>query len=69
MYPNKTSQCACAPLIVPKPGPDEWRFAAELRPINRFTKKHQYPMPVIENELIKVYGSQCYCNFDLIHSY
>lgn len=68
-YPNPTSPWACAPLLVPKPGQDEFRFTVDLRPINRFTVKHQFPMPVIEQELTKVAGSQVFATFDLSHGY
>lgn len=68
-YPNPTSPWASAPLLVPKPGPAKFRFTVDLRPINRFTVKHQFPMPNIEQELTKVAGSVHFGTFDLSHCY
>lgn len=69
VYANPSSPWACAPLLVPKPGCDEFRFTVDLRVVNCFTTKHQYPMPVTEKELIKVAGSQYFATFDLSQSY
>lgn len=66
---NPTSTWACAPLIVPKPGPTAWRFTVDLRPVNRYTKPYQFPMPQIEHELTKTAGSRYYANFDFTHGY
>lgn len=46
-YLNPSSAWACAPLLVPKDGPDEFRFTDDLRPFNRFTVKHQFSMPIL----------------------
>ena len=56
-YPNPTSRWACAPLLVPKQGPTRFRFTVDLRPINTYTVKHQFPMPNLENELTKLGSS------------
>lgn len=69
VFSNPTSPWACAPLLVPKPGPAKFRFTVDLRPVNRYTVKHQFPMPIIEHELTKVAGSTCYATFDLSHGY
>lgn len=68
-YPNPTSAWACAPLLVPKDGPTKFRFTVDLRPVNRFTVKHQFPMPNIEHELGKLSGSRYFATFDLSHGY
>lgn len=39
-YANPSSPWACAPLLVPKPGPDKFWFTVDLRSVNRFTVKH-----------------------------
>lgn len=44
-----------------------FRFTVDLRPVNKFTVKHQYPMPNLE--LTKVSDSQYYATFDLSHCY
>lgn len=69
VYPNPSSPWACAPLIVPKTGPVEWRFTVDLSPVNKFTIPYQYPMPVIEHELNKTSRSRVFTDADLTHSY
>lgn len=70
-YFNPSSAWACAPLLVPKPGPggDEFRFTVDLRPINRFTVKHQFPMPNLEQELTRTAQARFFALLDLSHSY
>lgn len=68
-YPNPTSAWACAPLLVAKPGPAQFRFTVDLRPVNRFTVKQQYPMPNIEQELGRMAGSRFFATMDLSHCY
>ena len=68
-YANPTSAWACAPLVVHKPGPTKFRFTVDLRPINKFTVKHQYPMPNLEQELTTLSNSRFYATFDLSHGY
>lgn len=69
VYANPSSKWACAPLIVPKAGPSQWRFTVDLRPVNRFTVPYQFPMPRVEIELTKTAGSRFYANFDFTHGY
>lgn len=64
---SPTYQWAYAPLIVPKPGPAGCRFTIDLRPVYRYTKRHQ--LPVIEQELTKNPQSNFYPEFDFKHSY
>ena len=68
-FPNPTSAWACAPLLVPKPGPARFRFTVDLRPVNKFTVKHQYPVPNLDHELTKLGGSRYFATFDLSHGY
>lgn len=69
VYLNPTSKWACAPLLVPKPGPAKFRFTVDLRPVNKYTERHQFPLPHIEQELSKLSGSRFYAIFDLSHGY
>ena len=69
VYPNPTSSWACAPLLVPKDGPAKFRFTVDLRPVNKFTEKHGFLMPNIEQELHTVSGSNYFAKFDLSHGY
>ena len=68
-YSNPSSPWACAPLLVPKTGPEGFRFTVDLRPVNKFTVRYQYPMPNIEHELTKTSRSSVYAEFDFVHSY
>jgi len=67
-YPNPTSRWACAPLLVPKPGA-LFRFTVDLKPVNVFTIKHQYPMPNLEHELSELKDAVFFANFDMSHGY
>lgn len=69
VYANPSSAWACAPLLVPKPGPAEWRFTVDLTPVNKLTIPHSFPMPVIKHELLKTSGSCVYASVDFTHSY
>jgi len=69
VYPNPSSPWACAPLLVPKDAPSRFRFTVDLRPVNRFTVKYQYPMPDIEVELSKLAGAKYFGTFDFSHGY
>lgn len=53
-YSNPSSLLACAPLLVPKSSSAKFRFTVDLRPVNGFTVKHQFPMPIAEQELTKI---------------
>lgn len=68
-YENPAEEWAAAPLLVPKPGPAKFRFTVDLRPVNRYTKKHQYPMPNLEQEISKLGKAKYFANFDLSHGY
>lgn len=68
-YFNPTSSWACAPLLVPKASVVQYRFTVDLRPVNRFTVKHQFPMPNLQQELIRISGAQYFARWDLSHCY
>lgn len=68
-YANPTATWVSTPLLVPKPGPALFRFTVDIRPINAFTERHQFPMPNIENELTNLGDAKCFALFDLSHSY
>ena len=68
-YYNPTSPWACAPLIVPKPGSVEFRFTVDLRPLNKYIVKHQFPMPNLEVSLTIVSRSKFFAKVDFVHSY
>lgn len=68
-YSNLSVAWACDPILVHKKGPSKYMFTVDLRPINRITVKHQFPMPNIEQELIKTAQSAYFTVFDLSHGY
>lgn len=67
--PNPTSPWSSAPLLVHKPGPVPFRFTVKLRPINRFTIKHQFPMPILDQDLSKASKSKHFFNVDFVVNY
>lgn len=69
VYANPTCKWGSAPLLVPKPGADWWRFTVDLHPVNYLTVRYLFPLPILEQELTKVSHSRFYSNLDLIHSY
>lgn len=68
-YPNTTSPCACAPLLVQSPGSAKLRFTVDLRTVIRFTTLYQWPMPNFEQKIHNFAGPRCYAMFDLSHGY
>jgi hypothetical protein len=69
VYRNPRAAWCAAPLLVPKPGPAQFRFTVDLRPVNRQTVPCSWPMPHVESELAKLCGSTCFATFDLSHGY
>lgn len=69
IYRNNSSNWACAPLIVPKPGKEAFRFTVDLRPVNAQTKKAVWPMPISDAMLARLTGSKVCFNLDFIHGY
>lgn len=66
---NNSSKWACAPLVVPKPGKEGFRFTVDLRPVNSQTKKTVWPMPHADPMLAKLTGSKIWFNLDFLHGY
>ena len=66
---NNTSQWACAPLLVPKDGPEQFRLTIDLRPVNRQTVPSSWPMPQIDAALAQLANDKCFANIDLCHGY
>ena len=66
---NPTSQWACAPTMVPKPGPEQFRLTIDLRPVNNQTVPHNWPMPHVDTAIARLAPAKCYANIDLCHGY
>jgi hypothetical protein len=45
-----------SPLIIPKPGPDQYRMTVDLRVPNASTKPTAWPMSNLKDELHNLYG-------------
>lgn len=53
-YSKPTSTWAAAPILLLKHGLSKYHFTFNLRPVNLFTDKNQFPKPILEQELKKV---------------
>jgi hypothetical protein len=51
VYKNTGAELASPPLILPKPGPDQYRMTVDLRVPNSSTKPTAWPMPNLQIEL------------------
>ena len=60
IYRNTTSKWGCAPHLVRKPEPEEWRFTVVIRPVNKMTYPIKFPLPNMEHELDKAKGARHY---------
>jgi hypothetical protein len=69
VYRNPRAAWCSAPLLVPKPGPAQFRFTVDLRPVNNQTVLCSWPMPHVESELARLRGATCFASFDLSHGY
>ena len=69
IYRNNDSAWACAPLIVPKPGPDQYRFTLDLRPVNAQTVPTVWPMPNVDATLLALAQEKCFADLDFSHCF
>jgi hypothetical protein len=51
VYKNTGAEWASPPLILPKPGPDQYRMTVDLRVPNASTKPTAWPMHNLQDEL------------------
>ena len=66
---NTQSSSAYAPLLVTKPGPDNFRFTPDLRPVNTVTVPTAWPMPNLETNIPSFAKKKCFGDFDLCQGY
>ena len=66
---NNQSEWASAPLIVPKSGPEHFRFTVDLRPVNSQTVPFTWPMPHFERAVSELAGYTAFATIDLCHGY
>jgi hypothetical protein len=69
MYKNSEAEWATPPLILVKPGPDQYRMTVDQRVPNASTKPTALPMPNLQDELHYLHGSQVFAPLDFYHDY
>jgi hypothetical protein len=66
---NWTSRWASPPLILPKAGPEKFRFTLDLRYPNSQAEQVSWPMPGMEDVLASLAGSKYFATLDLMQGY
>jgi hypothetical protein len=66
---NTRAEWASPPLILPKPGPDQYRMTVDLRVPNASTKPTAWPMPNLQHELHNLHGSEVFATLDFCQRY
>jgi hypothetical protein len=69
VYKNTGAEWASPPLIVPKPGPDQYRMTVDLRVPNASTKASGWPVPYLQDELHDFHGSEVFATLDFCQGY
>jgi hypothetical protein len=69
VYKNTGEEWASPPLIIPKPGPDQYRMTVYLRVPNASTKPTAWPMPSLQDELHDLHGSEVTATLDFCQGY
>jgi hypothetical protein len=64
VYKNTGAEWASPPLILPKPGPDQYRMTVDLRVPNASTKPTAWSMPNLQDELHDLHGSEVFATLD-----
>jgi hypothetical protein len=60
MYKNTGAEWVSPPLILPKPGPDQYRMTIDLRVPNASKKQAAWSMPNLQDELHDLHGSEVF---------
>jgi hypothetical protein len=69
VYKNTGAEWESPPLILPKPGPDQYRMTVDLRVPNSSTKPTACPMPNLQDELHDFHGSEVFAMLDFCQGY
>jgi hypothetical protein len=69
VYKNTGAELASPPLILPKPGPDQYRMTVYLREPNASTKPTAWPMPNLQDERHDLHGSEVFATLDVCQGY
>jgi hypothetical protein len=69
VYKNSVAAWASPQLILPKPGPDQYRMTVDLRVPNASTNPTAWPMPNLQDELHDLHGSEVFATLDFCQGY
>jgi hypothetical protein len=69
VYKNTEAEWASPPLILSKPGPDQYRMTVDLRVPNASTKPTAWPMLNLQYELHDLHGSEVIATLDFCQGY
>jgi hypothetical protein len=69
VYKNTGAEWKSPLLILPKPGPDQYRMTVDLRVPNASTKLTTWPMPNLQDELHNQNGSEVFATLDFCQGY
>jgi hypothetical protein len=68
-YKSTGAEWASPPLILPKPGPDQYRMTVDLRVPNASTNPTAWPTPNLQDELHDLHGSEVFSTLDFCQGY
>jgi hypothetical protein len=66
---NTGAEWASPPLILPKPGPDQYRMTVDLRVPNASTKPTAWPMSILQDALSDLHGSKVFATLNFCQGY
>jgi hypothetical protein len=69
VYNNTGAEWASPPLILPKPGPDQYRMTVDLRVPKASKKPTAWPMPNLQDDLHDLHGSEVFATLDFCQGY
>jgi hypothetical protein len=69
VYKNTEAEWASPPLIIPKPGTDQYRITVDLRVPNASTKPTAWPIPNLQDELHDLHSSEVFATLDFCQGY
>jgi hypothetical protein len=68
-YKNTGAEWASPPLILPRPGPDQYRMTVDLNVPNASTEPNTQPVPNLQDELHDLHGSEVFATLDFCQGY
>jgi hypothetical protein len=66
VYKTTVAEWASPPLILPKPGPDQYRMTVDLRVPNASTKPTAWPMPNLQDELHDLHVFEVFATLEFV---